>query len=94
MKMRDESYSKKKGYGSYTTHNTTVGTYVAGCYISPNGIVRVYAEPKGGKNKKGLIALTYSRNGRVYYRSIRGINSISDKALSTRANQFIKSLNL
>ncbi len=93
MRIEDESYTGKKGYGNYNTHKTSEGyKYVTGAYVSPNGVVRVYAEPKDEKRKFSLISLTFSTDGRVYYRSIKGNKSISDKALSTRANQFVKQI--
>ena len=91
MKIKDESFSEKKGYSSYSSYTSDDGCiWKKGVYVSPNGIVRVYAEPKCGRRKESIISLSFSINGRVYYRTITGNKTISDRALSVRASQFVK----
>lgn len=92
MEIRDEQYKTGKGHGSYVEHDKGKETHhKRGSFYSPKGLVDVYADLY--KNK-AFINLTFLHNGTTYSRCIYGSKSISDKALSTRANQFVKSLNL
>lgn len=93
MKIKDENYSVGKGHGSYVEHNKGESThYKRGSYYSLKGIVDVYAE---NDSIHGIfINMSFVYNGTLYSRCIYKSKSISDKALSTRANQFVKSLNL
>ena len=91
MNIQDENYSVGKGYGSYNEHNKgTDSHYKRGSYYSSKGIVDVYAQ--SDKKYGNYINLSFVYNGTHYSRCIRKSKSISDKALSTRANQFVKSI--
>ena len=94
MKILDENYSAKKPYGNYVHVGTGPLRYKRGNYFSPNGIISVYAQKaRPGEDKSNsIIRLDFVYNGRVHYRTIRGVTTISDQALSIRANQFVKSV--
>ncbi len=90
MKITDNNYKQSKGKGSYVEHNRDDSvSYKRGHFYSPKGIVDVYADQWKGKY---FINMSFVFNGVHYSRSISNAPSINDKALSTRANQFVKSL--
>ncbi len=88
MKLSNKTETINKPYGCYEERESAGFKYKSGVYYHPKGIVSVYASAF----KTNFIMFSFIYNGTKYERKITGSKSISDKAINTRANQFVKSL--
>ena len=80
----DNSYTVNKPFCNITTIHTGSGDYRKGHYVYYTGLVLIYADSK-------LATFDYYRYGRVYSRTISGVNC-SDRSLAIRAGKFAREI--
>ncbi len=93
MIIQDENYSVKRSYSAYNDKIIDGElAYKTGRYVCEHGIVSVYAQDKNEsyKSSMALIRLDFVYKGRVYYRTIWKVKSITDRSCTIRAAKFVK----
>ena len=93
MKTNDENWAMGKPFGSIRNHRDNGRiAYKTGEYHHENGTVTIYQQGydrEDGKKDDKYLMLTFYKNGRGYYRTIRG-KTYSDIGIARKAGEFVR----
>ncbi len=94
MKIKDENWSMGKPFCNIRNHRDNGKiAYKTGEYNHANGTITIYQQgyerEEDGRIDDKYLMLTFYKNGRGYYRTIRG-KVYSDIGIARKAGEFVR----